>query len=394
MGGSNKRPCRAGAGGSSSTASDDEQGLPPASIFVQTRSRTRMQQAAAGAGNSAGGGSVGQSRPGRVQGCANSTSPCRRPHNRKTSGRVRGASGAGSVSGSRGGGSNSGSSVSSSGGCSDGGGGSSSNGSNSSSSSGDSSGDSSSSGGNGGVNVDVSGGGGTSDSVNDGASVSEEARELQTTAVDRAPADAVCETTAGDAETRKPDVGAEPNRTAENTARRKARRGRRVGTSSGRGSRKGKGKAKAKEHSGVPEGKGRGCEVRGEITPGAPGTVSVGSSNSSGVDKEGDRVPPNELDPIMLVKVGKDHHRFVRPNGRVVMYNLDSLVDYFISTGDFLEPETRLPFSDDELQIIDMKVGTAASGYTRLGLYRLGHLARYRISVIYDENIRWAAGWL
>ncbi|CAN0403505.1 unnamed protein product [Hapterophycus canaliculatus] len=58
----------------------------------------------------------------------------------------------------------------------------------------------------------------------------------------------------------------------------------------------------------------------------------------------------------MLVKVGKDHYRFVRPNGRVVLYNLDSLVDYFISTGDFLEPETRLPFSDDELRSIDLKV--------------------------------------
>ncbi|CAN0383290.1 unnamed protein product, partial [Ectocarpus sp. 12 AP-2014] len=68
---------------------------------------------------------------------------------------------------------------------------------------------------------------------------------------------------------------------------------------------------------------------------------------------------PNELDPIMLVKVGKDHYRFVRPNGIVVMYNLDSLVDYFISTGDFLEPETRLPFSDDQLRDIDGKARAA-----------------------------------
>ncbi|CBJ30236.1 conserved unknown protein [Ectocarpus siliculosus] len=61
----------------------------------------------------------------------------------------------------------------------------------------------------------------------------------------------------------------------------------------------------------------------------------------------------------MLVKVGKDHYRFVRPNGIVVMYNLDSLVDYFISTGDFLEPETRLPFSDDQLRDIDGKAKAA-----------------------------------
>ncbi|CAM9596485.1 unnamed protein product, partial [Laminaria digitata] len=86
MGSSSKRPCPAGAGGGSSSSTapfDEEQGLPPASIFVQTRSRTRMQQAAAGPGASAVGGGAGQPRPGRVPRCANSTSPCRRSQNRK-----------------------------------------------------------------------------------------------------------------------------------------------------------------------------------------------------------------------------------------------------------------------------------------------------------------------
>lgn len=78
--------------------------------------------------------------------------------------------------------------------------------------------------------------------------------------------------------------------------------------------------------------------------------------DGEGEGRDGHDGRVNELDPIMLVKVGKNHHRFVRPNGRVVLYNLDSLVDYFISTGDFLEPETRLPFSDEELRAIDSKV--------------------------------------
>ena len=220
-----------------------------------------------------------------------------------------------------------------------------------------SSGGDGSGGGGGGGGGDGGGGGGGSGSVTGDASATEEAEELHT--ADCGPEGAAACDTSGGAEARKPDVGTEANRTTENTARRKGRRGRRVATASGRSSRKGKGKGKAKENSGgVPEGKGRGCEVREDIAPG--GAVPAGNSSgnsSSGAEKEEDGAPPNELDPIMLIKVGKDHHRFVRPNGRVVMYNLDSLVDYFISTGDFLEPETRLPFSDDELRTIDMKVG-------------------------------------
>ena len=59
------------------------------------------------------------------------------------------------------------------------------------------------------------------------------------------------------------------------------------------------------------------------------------------------------------------------------MYNLDSLVDYFISTGDFLEPETRLPFSDEELRTIDMKVG--ARGFVFLRLIVLARAQGYAV---------------
>ncbi|CAM9842203.1 unnamed protein product [Ectocarpus sp. 12 AP-2014] len=113
--------------------------------------------------------------------------------------------------------------------------------------------------------------------------------------------------------------------------------------------RNGKGKAKARDSSGGSGGgdRGRSCDTTGSSST-APGGAEKKALNL-----------PNELDPIMLVKVGKDHYRFVRPNGIVVMYNLDSLVDYFISTGDFLEPETRLPFSDDQLRDIDGKARAA-----------------------------------
>lgn len=131
-------------------------------------------------------------------------------------------------------------------------------------------------------------------------------------------------------------------------------------SSSGHGNSKGKGKVKEAEKG--EKGKGRVSDDGGATARGEQG-VSSGDVGCKGLDKKveegeddghGGRV--NELDPIMLMKIGKDCHRFVRPNGRVVLYNLDSLVDYFISTGDFLEPETRLPFSDEELRAIDIKV--------------------------------------
>lgn len=148
-------------------------------------------------------------------------------------------------------------------------------------------------------------------------------------------------------------------------------------TTEGRG--RGKGKGKGKRRAGSSAGsraRARGCEGEGgEEANGAAGgsgasrreeaaaSKAAGAGGKAGGDESG---AENELDPIMLVKVGKHHHRFVRPNGRVVLYNLDSLVDYFISTGDFLEPETRLPFSDEELRIIDMKVNQRATVLPRV----------------------------
>lgn len=136
-------------------------------------------------------------------------------------------------------------------------------------------------------------------------------------------------------------------------ARARSVRGKGKGNSKGNGKGKVKVKAKAKvkpSGGGVPQVRRRACSSGGAKDSG--GAIKGKKCEKSG----GNNARTNELDPIMLVKIGKHHHRFVRPNGRVVKYNLDSLVDYFISTGDFLEPETRLPFSDEELRAIDVKV--------------------------------------
>jgi len=61
----------------------------------------------------------------------------------------------------------------------------------------------------------------------------------------------------------------------------------------------------------------------------------------------------NKIDPIMLGPLSKHTYKFMRGNGTCVLFNLDSLIDYFLATGDFSDPETRIPFSDQDLKNID-----------------------------------------
>jgi hypothetical protein len=39
-----------------------------------------------------------------------------------------------------------------------------------------------------------------------------------------------------------------------------------------------------------------------------------------------------------------------------VVFNVESLVDFILASGDFSDPETRIPFSDDDLRDIDETV--------------------------------------
>jgi len=60
-----------------------------------------------------------------------------------------------------------------------------------------------------------------------------------------------------------------------------------------------------------------------------------------------------KLDPIMLVELGDHVFSYRRPNGTSICYNADTLVDYILATGDFLEPESRIPFADADLRELD-----------------------------------------
>ena len=85
------------------------------------------------------------------------------------------------------------------------------------------------------------------------------------------------------------------------------------------------------------------------------GGSSSSSSQSSGDAKKARVVRRlNKLDPIMFAPIKKRHTwKFVRPNGSAVVFNIETLVDFLLATGDFSDPETRLPFSDDDLAQID-----------------------------------------
>uniref|UniRef100_M4C1R9 Uncharacterized protein n=1 Tax=Hyaloperonospora arabidopsidis (strain Emoy2) TaxID=559515 RepID=M4C1R9_HYAAE len=67
----------------------------------------------------------------------------------------------------------------------------------------------------------------------------------------------------------------------------------------------------------------------------------------------------NTLDPIMLTELGPHTVEITRTNGSVVVYNVESLVQYILATGDFSEPETRVPFSDEDLRRIDVEASKA-----------------------------------
>lgn len=79
----------------------------------------------------------------------------------------------------------------------------------------------------------------------------------------------------------------------------------------------------------------------------------------------------NTVDPIMFAPLGKHTFRFTRPNGSCVVFNVDSLIDYLLSTGDFSDPETRIAFTDVDLKIIDSIAISA--GIKRNSVYAAKH---------------------
>ncbi|GLE01635.1 hypothetical protein PINS_up010469 [Pythium insidiosum] len=77
------------------------------------------------------------------------------------------------------------------------------------------------------------------------------------------------------------------------------------------------------------------------------------------VDRKRAKNVINTVDPIMLTELGHHTFEFVRRNGSVVVYNVDTLVQYILATGDFSEPETRIPFTDEDLRRIDAEAKRA-----------------------------------
>jgi len=69
-------------------------------------------------------------------------------------------------------------------------------------------------------------------------------------------------------------------------------------------------------------------------------------------------------DPVMLLPIPQGAVTFdlKRPNGKVVTFNALTLADYLLATGDFKDPETRLPLSDEDLRKLDEVLSRAACG--------------------------------
>ncbi|TDH69218.1 hypothetical protein CCR75_004400 [Bremia lactucae] len=76
------------------------------------------------------------------------------------------------------------------------------------------------------------------------------------------------------------------------------------------------------------------------------------------------KIVANTLDPILLTELGPYTFELTRTNGVVIVYNVESLVQYILATGDFSEPETRIPFSDQELLQMDREASKAGMKYT------------------------------
>ncbi len=63
------------------------------------------------------------------------------------------------------------------------------------------------------------------------------------------------------------------------------------------------------------------------------------------------------IDPILLVPVQKTKaFKYLRPNGTEVSFNIESLVDYILTTGNFADPVSRLNFTDQNLKDMDQLI--------------------------------------
>ena len=74
-------------------------------------------------------------------------------------------------------------------------------------------------------------------------------------------------------------------------------------------------------------------------------------SNVPGIDSPDDT--DVDLDPITMESIGPHAFMLRRPDGSQIAYNTDSLIDYILSSNDFTDPVTRIPYSIEDLAQID-----------------------------------------
>ena len=84
-----------------------------------------------------------------------------------------------------------------------------------------------------------------------------------------------------------------------------------------------------------------------------------GAVSPSGKSSAAQKKSHVAVDPILLCPLPDDPKKrfsYARPNGLIVEYSCESLADYLLCSGQFREPETRLPFSDSDLRRLDEQI--------------------------------------
>lgn len=118
--------------------------------------------------------------------------------------------------------------------------------------------------------------------------------------------------------------------------------------------------------------------------------LEIEDSKEGSNSEESINRPINDVDPIMLEPLGPHVFVFTAPvvakdtagasvgSGSCIAFNVESLVDYCVATGNFTDPITRLPFSDTDLKNIDAQA--VRCGYTdKQSLYEAKRRQLHRV---------------
>ena len=73
-------------------------------------------------------------------------------------------------------------------------------------------------------------------------------------------------------------------------------------------------------------------------------------------NEEERKIPSDDVDPILLTKIRPSSitYEFIRENGTKQLFRASSLIDYMLATGHFHDPETRIPFTEEQLIELDV----------------------------------------